>query len=287
MNSNLKRNFPISRRRYLSISQYLCQTRCCWNIYIGASCSPSEVDIYRALFHEFRHVFYWTYEEIPSINPNIVVHEIKMYPDTKLIRHCLRLFHPKKVDGIKAEVEKLIWVGFIYLVPLTDWVSIIIPLMKKHGTIWVCVDYWDVYRACPKDNYSTSFIDHIFYECTRCGIYSFMDVFSGYNKINTLSVDQPKTTFIFPWGTFFYRNLPLGLKNVGATFQCEMDYNFHDIKHTMQPYLDDLPAHSKHWDNHPIHLRVISLRCRHYNIQLNPQKCFLYIGSCRHLGFVI
>lgn len=33
--------------------------------------------------------------------------------------------------------------------------------MKKHGTIHICVDYWDLNRACPKDNYPTPFIDQI------------------------------------------------------------------------------------------------------------------------------
>jgi hypothetical protein len=66
----------------------------------------------------------------------------------------------------------------------------------------------------------------------------------GYNQINIVPEDQHKTAFICPWGTFAYRKLPFGLKNVGATFQRAMSYSFHDIKHIVQPYLDDLPAHS-------------------------------------------
>jgi hypothetical protein len=45
-----------------------------------------------------------------------------------------------------------------------------------------------------------------------------MDGFSGHNQIEILPVDQHKTAFIFPWGTFTYRKLPFGLKNDGATF---------------------------------------------------------------------
>ena len=61
--------------------------------------------------------------------------------------------HPKKVVAIKAKVEKLLHAGFIYQVPLTDWVSNIVPVMKKQGTIRVCIDYRDVNQACMKDNY--------------------------------------------------------------------------------------------------------------------------------------
>ena len=46
------------------------------NIYIGANCSPEEIAIYTALFKEFRDVFAWSYEEMPSIDSSIVQHEI-------------------------------------------------------------------------------------------------------------------------------------------------------------------------------------------------------------------
>ena len=214
------------------------------NIYVGKCCSPSELEIYNALFREFRDVFAWSYDEIPGIDSSIVEHEIKMYPDVKPVRQRLRQVHPKKATAIKAEVEKLLHASFIYPVPLTDWVSNIGPVMKKQGTIRVCVDYRDVNQACPKDNYPTPFIDQIIDECAGCEIFSFMDGFSGYNQINIRPQDQSKTAFICPWGTFAYRKLPFGLKNAGATFQREMNYAFHDIKNIVQPYLDDLPAHS-------------------------------------------
>jgi hypothetical protein len=71
-----------------------------------------------------------------------------------------------------------------------------------------------------------------------------MDGFSVYNQIEITPKDQHKTTFICPWGTFTYRKLLFGLKNVGATFQWAMSYAFHDIKHIVQPYLDEIHARS-------------------------------------------
>jgi hypothetical protein len=209
--------------------------------------------------------------------PAIVVHEIKTYPDAKPVRQRLRQIHPRKAAAIKAEVEKLLKAGFIYPIPLTDWVSNIVPVNKKQGTIRICIDYRDINRACPKDNYPTPYIDQIIDDCAGSEMFSFMDGFSGYNQINILPADQPKTAFICPWGTFAYCKLPFGLKNAGATFQRAMSYAFHDIKHIVQPYLDDLPAHSLHRADHLVHLRAIFMRCRHYRIRLNPtQMCLLY-----------
>lgn len=216
------------------------------NIHIGRNCSPEEVTAYTALFKEFRDVFTWSYEEMLGIGLAIVVHEIKTYPYAQPIRQKLRPVHLRKTTAIKAEIEKLLKAGFIYPAPLTDWVSNVIPVMKNQGTIRVYVDYRDLNLACPKDNYPTPFIDQIIDNCDGSAIFSFTDVFSSYNKIEILPSDQFKTAFICPWGTFSYQKLPFGLKKVGATFQRAMSYVFHDIKHIIDHYLDDLPAHSFH-----------------------------------------
>jgi hypothetical protein len=229
------------------------------NINLGANCTPDEVVSYTALFKEFCDVFSWSYEEMLGIDPSIVVHEIKTYPDAKLVRQKLRPVHPKKIAAIKVEVEKLLKSGFIYPVPLTECVSNLVPVAKKQGTIRVCVDYRDLNKACPKDNYPTLFIDQIIDNCAGSVIFSFMVGFYGYNQIEILPTYQHKTTFICPWGTFAYRKIPFGLKNAGATFQRAMSYAFHDIKHIAEPYLDDLPTHSLNRSDHIDHLRAIFL----------------------------
>jgi hypothetical protein len=54
-----------------------------------------------------------------GIDPRIVEHEIRTYPDAKPVRKKLHPVNPRKETTIKAEVEKLIKVGFIYPVQLT------------------------------------------------------------------------------------------------------------------------------------------------------------------------
>ena len=107
---------------------------------------------------------------MPRIAPSIVVHEIKTYPTAKPVRQKLRQVHPKKAAAIKAEIEKLLKAGFIYPVPLTEWVLNVVPINKNQGTIRVC-------------------IDHIIDNCAGSVIFSFMDGFSSYNRIEILPSD--------------------------------------------------------------------------------------------------
>lgn len=75
------------------------------NICIGASCTSDEISTYKALFQEFHDIFAWSYEEMPGIDPNIVIHEIKTYPDAKPIRQRLRLIHPENMLLLKLKLR--------------------------------------------------------------------------------------------------------------------------------------------------------------------------------------
>ena len=85
--------------------------------------------------------------------------------------------NPHKAPAIKEDIEKFLKDGFIYLVPLTEWVSNPILVDKKHGTICVCTDFRDLNKAFPKDNFPTPFIDQILDECAGSEVFSFMDEF--------------------------------------------------------------------------------------------------------------
>ena len=96
---------------------------------------------------------------MPGIEPSIMAHKIKTYPTTKPVRKKLRQIHPRKAATIKVEIEKLLKVGFIYPIPLTEWVSNVFPINKKQGTVRVCIDFRDLNKAYPKDNFPTPHID--------------------------------------------------------------------------------------------------------------------------------
>ena len=91
--------------------------------------------------------------------------------------------NPRKAPNIKAEIEKLLKVGFIYPVPLMEWVSNPILIDKKQGVIRICTNFCDLNCAHPKDNFPTPFIDQILDECAGSEVFSFKDSFFGYNQI--------------------------------------------------------------------------------------------------------
>ena len=86
--------------------------------------------------------------------------------------------------------------------------------------------------------------------------------------------DAEKTSFIIPWGTYCYRVMPFGLKNVGATYMGSMTTMFHDMMHKeIEVYVDDAIIKSKSQADHVKDLRKFFERLRRYNLKLNPTKC--------------
>ena len=87
----------------------------------------------------------------------------------------------------------------------------IVPVPKKDGRIRVCVDFRDLNRASPKDDFPLPHIDELVDFTAGHALLSFMDGFSGYNQIVMAPEDREKTACTTPWGTYCYRVMPFGL----------------------------------------------------------------------------
>ena len=67
--------------------------------------------------------------------------------------------------------------------------------------------------------------------------------------------DIEKTYFITKWGTYCYRVMPFGLKNVVATYQRAATTLFHDMMYRdVEVYMDDMIVKSQDKANHLVAL---------------------------------
>jgi len=152
----------------------------------------------------------------------------------------------------------------------------------------MCVDYRDLNRASPKDNLPLPHIDTLVDNTAIFSLFSFMDGFSGYNQIKMAAEDMEKTTFITLWGTFCYKVMPFGLKNVGATYQRAMVALFHDMMHKeIEVYVDDMIAKSESEEEHLVNLRRLFERLQKFKLRLNLAKCTFGVKSRKLLDFIV
>ena len=69
------------------------------------------------------------------------------------------------------------------------------PIPKNDGKVRMCVDFRDLNKACPKDDFPLPHIDVLMDNTTGSTLMSFMDGFLGYNQIKMVLKDVTKTTF--------------------------------------------------------------------------------------------
>ena len=115
-----------------------------------------------------------------------------------------------------------------------------------------------------------------------------MDAFSGYNQIKLNEADQEKTSFVTSQGLFYYKVMPFGLKNTGATYQRLMNRMFaHQIGRNMQVYVDDILIKSIWKSDHLNYLQETFDTLWSYNMKLNPNKCVFGVIAGKFLGFMV
>ena len=83
----------------------------------------------------------------------------------------------------------------------------------------MCVDYTGHNKTCTKDPFPLPRIDQVVDSTSGCETLCFLDAYSGYHQITMKESDQLTTSFITPFGSFYYVTLSFGLKNAGATYQ--------------------------------------------------------------------
>ena len=120
---------------------------------------------------------------MPGSDPEIVQHRIPLDPEVGPIKQKLRRIRPDWARKVKEEVTKQFDAGFLLVSKYPTWLANIVPVPKKDGRIQVCVDFRDLNKASPKDDFSQPHIDKLVDFTVRHALLSFMDGFSGYNQI--------------------------------------------------------------------------------------------------------
>ena len=100
--------------------------------------------------------------------------------------------------------------------------------------------------------------------------------------------DQEKTAFITSQRLYYYRVMPFGLKNAGATYQRLVNHMFSkQIGRNVEVYVDDMLVKSKEEESHLDDFRETFNTLREYSMELNPSKCAFRVSSGKFLRFMV
>lgn len=132
---------------------------------------------------------------MPGISMELVELKLPTKPGKKPIKQTPRRFALEVLPKIKEEVERLLKFNFIRTTWYVEWISNIVPVIKKNGTLRVCIDFGDLNVATPKDKYPMPIEEMLVDSSAGHEYLSMLDGYSGYNQIFIADEDVPKPKF--------------------------------------------------------------------------------------------
>jgi hypothetical protein len=194
----------------------------------------------------------------------------------------------EKVEAAKAEVQRLLDMGFIRKVAYPQWLANVVMVRKENGKWWMCSDFTDLNKCFPKDDFPLVRIDKIIDFTTGCEMMVLLDCFSGYNQIWLHKEDEEKTSFITPLRIYCYFRMPESLHNAGPTF-CRMmkAYLKDQVDRNVLSYVDDIAIANKKRDAYISDLAETFTNMCEARLKLNPKKCIFGITRGKVLDCLV
>src|ERR1044071_6780457 len=240
-------------------------------ITLGRTLSPQVKTHLKQLLVANKDIFAWQSSDMIGVPRHIAEHRLNAYKDARPVAQKKRPLGPDRVKAMNEQVNDLLEAGIIRKCNHQTWVANPVMVLKKNGSWRMCVDYKDLNKACPKDQYPLPGIDLKVDSLAPFKYKFFLDAYRGYHQIQMAYEDDDRTAFRTDRGVYCYTKMPFGLKNAGATYQRLMDQAFiNQIGVNLEVYVDDLVIKSTQEDTMLMDIQHTFEQLRDINIKLNP-----------------
>ena len=118
--------------------------------YVSAKLNSSLKQKVIEVLGKNKDCFAWDYDEMPGLKRELVEHRLPIKDGKKPIKQTPRRFAPAVLTKIKAEIERLLRCKFIRTTRYVEWLANIVPVIKKNGSLRICIDFRDLNIATPK-----------------------------------------------------------------------------------------------------------------------------------------
>ena len=124
---------------------------------------------------------------------------------------------PTELKELKSQLQELLDKGFIRP-SVSPWGAPVLFVKKKDDTLRMCIDYRQINKVTVKNKYPLLRIEDIFHQLKGAGVFSKIDLRSGYYQLRVKDVDVLKTAFRTRYGHYEFLVMPFGFTNAPTTF---------------------------------------------------------------------
>ncbi|KAK1677054.1 hypothetical protein QYE76_037902 [Lolium multiflorum] len=146
----------------------------------------------------------------------------------------------------------------------------------------------DDFKQVQEDKRKNAKIQDLFDQVRGVGVFSKIDLRSGYHQIKIKKEDVPKTAFVSRYGHHEYLVVPFGLTNAPTIFMNLMNKIFMPyLDKFVIVFIDDILIYSKDKAEHAEHLGIVLQTLREHQLYAKFSKCEFWLDQVEFLGHVI
>lgn len=190
-------------------------------------------------------------------------------------------------DKVKQELQRLEDEHVIAKVTEpTDWVSPIVIVTKKDGSLRICLDPRRLNEAIKCPHYQMPAFETLLSKRHGSTVYTLLDASHAFHHMQLDDASSRLCTFTTPFGRFRFLVMPFGLSRAPEMFQQAMDQVFAS-EENINPYFDDILIASKSVPDHCKQLRQVLEKARCSNLKFNKDKLKLAVSEVNYPGHVL
>ena len=245
-----------------------------------------QVDVEKIpIVREFPDVFP---EELPGIPLEREVDlSIEIVPGTTPMSRAPYRMAPTELKELKSQLQELMDKAFIRP-SVSPRGAPVLFVKKKDGTLRMCIDYRQINKVTVKNRYPLPRIEDLFDQLKGSGVYSKIDLRSGYYKLRVKNVVVPKTAFRTRYGHYEFLVMSFGLTNAPAAFMDLMNRVFRPyVDQFVVVFIDDILVYSKDAHEHEQHLRIVMETLREKKLYAKLSKCDFWLKEVSFLGHIV
>ena len=208
------------------------------------------------------------------------------------VQHSPRRIPVAIQDQLKCTLEDLTRQNIIQ--PVTEptpWISSMVIITKKNGTLRICLDPKDLNSAIRREHYPLPTIEEVATRLHGAKLFTSLDVRSGFWHI---ALDEPSsflTTFHTPFGRYRWKRMPFGICSAPEIFQRRMHEMIEGLQ-GVEVVADDFvivgrgETTNEAMKDHDTNLGALLHRCAEKGVKLNPDKIKLRMKEVPFIGHV-
>ena len=100
----------------------------------------------------------------------------------------------------------------------TQWCAGMVVVAKKSGLVPICVDFRRLNESVLRETYPLPKVDNTLAQLTGATVFSKIDANSGFWQIPLDEGSRELTTFITPFGRYYFNRLPFGITSAPKHF---------------------------------------------------------------------